>query len=281
MSKVLLNKKYAELLKNGKSLFAMNFYNLETLHGLLSAAAETNSSLILQVSPSTVKYIGNCKIIRAMVNEMLSEFKVEGWLHLDHGKSLDLIAEAVDAGFDSVMIDGSELEFEENVNITSKAVSLAAKKNISVEAELGYIAKLGQKQNAVGFTRTDDAEKFVEATGVNALAIAIGTAHGFYKETPKLDFERLKKIRSALPETALVLHGSSGLPDKDITDSIRFGINKINVATEFKNAFMKELKERLTHSDDIDIRNVFPYAIEKVKEIALHKFELNNLERKY
>jgi len=277
MSKILLNEKYIELLKNGKTVFAMNFYNLETLQGLLSAASETKSSVILQVSPGTVEYIGNCKIIRAMVSEMLSEFGVRGWLHLDHGKSLDLISEAVDAGFDSVMIDGSELEFQENINITKKAVRLAANKNISVEAELGYVAKLGQEQNGGGFTRPDDAVQFVNATGVNALAIAIGTAHGFYKKTPKLDFDRLRKIRSALPVTALVLHGSSGLPDKDLIDAIRFGINKINVATEFKDAFMKELKERLINSEEIDIRKIFPYAIEKVKEIARHKFELSKM----
>ncbi|MCB0729529.1 MAG: class II fructose-bisphosphate aldolase [Ignavibacteriae bacterium] len=269
-----LKEKYIELRKNNSAIIAANFYNLETLKGLLIAANEQNSSVILQLSKSSIDYMG-LKTSVAMAKAALEEYNVQGWLHLDHGNSYELVRNCLDAGFDSVMIDGSELSFDENVVLTCRVVEAAKKYNVPVEAELGFIAKLGQDHDKGDkFTKTEEARLFVEQTKVDALAIAIGTAHGFYKETPKLDFGRLKEIKSVLPNTALVLHGSSGIPHEDIERAIALGISKINVATEFKDIFMKSLKEILNSTDNIDIRQTFPGAIRKVTELAKTKLNL-------
>ena len=142
----------------------------------------------------------------------------------------------------------------------------------SVEAELGFVAKLGQEQNEKKFTQPADAVKFAEGTGVNALAIAIGSAHGFYKNTPKLDIELLSRINKSIP-TPLVLHGSSGIPDAILQEAVRNGICKINLATETKNTFMLALKERLKNNSEIDLRIVFPDATETVKELIKEENE--------
>lgn len=269
-----LIEKYEQCKSEGSALIAANFYNLETLKGLLIAANELDKPIILQLSKSSIDYIGINTAV-ALAKAALKEYNVEGWLHLDHGNSFELVSDCLKAGFDSVMIDGSELQFDENIELTQRVVELAKKYNVPVEAELGYIAKLGQEQNPGDkFTKSEEAKVFVEKTNVNSLAIAIGTAHGFYKETPKLAFDRLVEIKAALPNTALVLHGSSGIPHADLEKSIRLGINKINVATEFKNIFMKSLKEILNSSDNIDLRQTFPGAIDKVTELAKTKLLL-------
>ena len=177
-----MKEKLADFTKQGKALLAVNFYNFETLKGLLLAAQATNSNLILQLSESSLHYLG-VKPAIAMAKVMLKEMNVEGWVHLDHGSSIKMVKECLDAGFDSVMIDASEKSFEENVRITKEAVKISATYNANVEAELGYIAKLNQSHTFEP-TSAKDAKNFVGATGINALAIAIGNAHGFYKETP-------------------------------------------------------------------------------------------------
>ena len=269
-----LKKIYKTLAMKNETLFAMNFYNLETLQGLLKAAAAKKRSIILQVSPSSLDYMG-AKVIAPLVKASAEEFDVNVWLHLDHAKKLETVETALGNGFDSIMIDGSELDIEENIHLTKEAVALASWKDVPVEAELGYVAKLGQTQEpGKGFTNPDEAKRFVSETGVDALAIAIGTAHGFYKETPKLDFELLRKIRKIIPNTVLVLHGSSGLPDNDLIEAINSGINKINVATEFKDAFMTSLKRGICNTDEIDIRKIFPVAIEEVYGVAKQKLDL-------
>ncbi len=269
-----LKEIYKTLAKKNETLFAMNFYNLETLQGLLKAAAAKKRSVILQVSPSSLEYMGT-KVIAPLVKASAKEFDVNVWLHLDHAKTLETVETALENGFDSIMIDGSELDIEENIHLTKEAVALASWKNVPVEAELGYVAKLGQSQEAgKGFTNPEEAKRFVSETGVDALAIAIGTAHGFYKETPKLDFERLRKIRKIIPNTVLVLHGSSGLPDNDLIEAMNSGINKINVATEFKDAFMTSLKKGICNTNEIDIRKIFPEAIEEVYGVAKQKLDL-------
>ncbi len=269
-----LKKIYKTLAMKNETLFAMNFYNLETLQGLLKAAAAKKRSIILQVSPSSLDYMG-AKVIAPLVKASAEEFDVNVWLHLDHAKKLETVKTALGNGFDSIMIDGSELDIEENIHLTKEAVALASWKDVPVEAELGYVAKLGQTQEpGKGFTNPDEAKRFVSETGVDALAIAIGTAHGFYKETPKLDFELLRKIRKIIPNTVLVLHGSSGLPDNDLIEAMNSGINKINVATEFKDAFMTSLKRGICNTDEIDIRKIFPVAIEEVYGVAKQKLDL-------
>lgn len=255
-----------------KGLLATNFYNLETLHGVLKAASVTNQPIILQLTKSSIEYMG-LKMAVNLTRTGLEEFGVEGWLHLDHGDSVDLVQACLDAGFDSVMIDGSELSFEENIDITRKVVNRARTYNAHVEAELGYVAKLGQSHSQKVFTQPDQAKKFVEETGVDALAIAIGTAHGFYKEEPSLQFEILSEIHNQVKAT-LVLHGSSGLPAQQIKEAILKGICKINLATEIKNIFMKTLRDSLRSTEEIDLRKVFPKATEKVTELVKEKLEI-------
>ena len=268
-----MKEKLAACTRQGRALLAVNFYNFETLKGLLLAAKATNSSLILQLSESSLNYLGIEPAI-AMARVMLKEFDVEGWVHLDHGSSIDIIKQCLNAGFDSVMIDASEKPFDENVRITKEAVKIAEQYKASVEAELGYIAKLNQSQT-IEPTSADDAKRFVEATGIDALAIAIGNAHGFYKETPRLRLDRLKEIR-AVTSCALVLHGSSGIPDDQLQEAIRCGISKINLATETKNAFMKKLQLLLADTDEIDLRKIFPKAIEEVQELIIKKLNVIN-----
>ena len=268
-----LKEKLANCTKERSALLAVNFYNFETLKGLLLAAKNCDAALILQLSESSLNYLG-IKPAVAMARAMMKEYEVESWIHLDHGSNALIIKECLDAGFDSVMIDASEKSFEENVRITAEVVKLAESYNANVEAELGYVAKLGQEQKAEP-TSVSDAKRFVEATGINALAIAIGNAHGFYKETPNLRLDRLKEIREVTTCT-LVLHGSSGIPDAQLKQAIHYGISKINLATETKNTFMKKLQLLLADNDEIDLRKIFPKAIDAVQELITKKLSVIN-----
>ena len=266
-----LQDKLATLGREGKALLATNFYNFETLSGILQAAKAAGQPIILQLSESSIQYLG-LPIAAAMAREALREYQVEGWLHLDHGGSIEMAHRCLDAGFDSVMIDASEQDYVENVKTTKAVVKLAEQYQANVEAELGYVAKLGQAQSVV-YTQPDEARRFVEDTGIHALAIAIGSAHGFYKETPKLQQELLSGIHAATP-AALVLHGSSGIPDDQLQEAIKRGITKINLATETKNIFMKTLQEVLRNNEEIDLRKVFPVATASVKKLILQKLSI-------
>lgn len=265
-----LQDKFKQVREEKRAILATNFYNFETLKGVLLAAQQTNSPIILQLTQSSIDYM-SLPIALSMGRSALKEFGVEGWIHLDHGGSVDLAKRCLDAGFDSVMIDASEDTFANNVKATSEVVKYAESFDANVEAELGFIAKLGQDMKA-GFTKPEDAKKFVDETGVGALAIAFGSAHGFYKETPNLDMETLSAIREVV-DCALVLHGSSGIPHDQLQEACSRGISKINLATEIKNIFMQTLKQSLTTSDEIDLRKVFPTATDQV--IALVSDKLN------
>lgn len=256
----------------GSSLLATNFYNYETLRGILEAASAAGQPIILQLTKSSIDYMG-LPVAVNMARTALEKYKVEGWLHLDHSGSYDLVAQCLEAGFDSVMIDASEKPISENISITRKVVELAAKYNANVEAELGYVAKLGQSKEKMGFTEPEEAGYFVNETGINALAVAIGSAHGFYTEEPKLDFERLSEIHS-ITDAALVLHGGSGIPGNMLREAIQRGICKINLATEIKNIFMSTLKDSLLKSEEIDLRMVFPPAINAVATLVKEKLKI-------
>ena len=271
-----LKEKLKLLTAERKAILAVNFYNYETLAGILRAARKLKEPVILQVSESTIRYLG-LRIAANLARTALEDYEVEGWLHLDHGSSPELAAQCLAEGFDSVMIDASEKPFEENAVITSRVVNMAARYGANVEAELGYVAKLGQSQTEFQFTQPDEARRFVDLTGVDALAVAIGTAHGFYKSTPVLQIRLLEEIRQAT-SAALVLHGSSGVPDSALRQAIKAGISKINLATESKNIFMKTLKEELPKSDEIDLRKVFPVAIEAVAGLIEGKLRVLSSE---
>lgn len=267
-----LQEKFIELRRDKQALLATNYYNFETLKGVLVAAKNYGCPLILQLTESSINYMGLENAL-ALGRSALSYYQVEGWIHLDHGGSIELIDQCLKAGFDSVMIDGSELSLEKNIELTQRVVELAKPYEVNVEAELGYVAKLGQSSEKVAYTDPEDARSFVENTGVNALAVAIGTAHGFYKEEPKLDFDRLSEIAQAI-DTALVLHGGSGIPIPDVRKSISLGICKVNLATEIKNIFMKTLKDTMANNHEIDLRKVFPVATEAVTRLVMGKMKM-------
>ncbi|QNF33516.1 class II fructose-bisphosphate aldolase [Adhaeribacter swui] len=264
-----LKQKMQVLTDQKKGLLATNFYNLETLHGVLRAAASLQQPLILQLTRSSIEYMGLQTAVN-MGRSALEAFGVEGWLHLDHGDSLELVRKCLDAGFDSVMFDGSELPIKDNIKLTAEAVKIAGEYGATVEGELGYVAKLGQSHVQQMFTSPEEASLFVEETGVDALAVAIGSAHGFYKEVPKLQLPLLSEIH-AKTDAILVLHGSSGIPEDQVQAAISRGICKVNLATEIKNMFMKSLQALLRDTDEIDLRKVFPKATEKVTELVMEK----------
>ncbi len=264
-----LKQKMRLLTSEKKGLLATNFYNMETLHGVLEAARDLKQPLILQLTDSSIDYMG-LKTAVSLARTGLQSFGVEGWLHLDHGGSVALAQACLDAGFDSIMIDGSEMPFEENIKITQEVVKRAQSYNANVEAELGYVAKLGQSHTQQVFTQPAEAKFFVEETGVDALAIAIGTAHGFYKEEPQLQFDLLQDIRETI-DTILVLHGGSGVPAAQLQRSISLGICKVNLATEIKNIFMKTLQSILQNTEEIDLRKVFPVATKSVTQLVKEK----------
>jgi len=266
-----LQDKLLQLKAERKAILAANFYNFETLSGILKAASNLGTPVIIQVSESSIRYM-SLSIAAAMAKTALREFAVEGWLHLDHGSSVEIVQQCLDQGFDSVMIDASEKSLDENIRITRQVVKIADGYDANVEAELGFVAKLGQKQNDHEFTQPENALLFAESTGINALAIAIGSAHGFYKQEPKLDIKLLARISENIP-TPLVLHGSSGIPDAMLQEAIRNGICKINLATETKNTFMIALKERLKNNNEIDLRIVFPDATQAVVDLIEKKLK--------
>ncbi len=257
----------------GQALLATNFYNAETLLAVLRAAQRAGSALILQTSPSTISYLG-LRTAAAMARAAARELGVQAWLHLDHARDIGLIARCIEAGYDSVMVDASSEPFEENVRVTREVVSLARAHGVLVEAELGYIPKLGEREaEQFEMTSPEQAESFVAETGADLLAVAIGNAHGFYQREPRLDMDRLTAIRQQTG-AFLVLHGASGIPDEQWRQAVRGGIVKVNFATEIKDTLMVHLRTALQSSDSIDLRTVFPPAMDAVTQLVLSKLAL-------
>jgi fructose-bisphosphate aldolase class II/tagatose 1,6-diphosphate aldolase GatY/KbaY len=269
-----IQDKLSELKAERRAILAANFYNFETLSGILQAATLLQLPVILQLSESSIRYLG-LHVASAMAKAAIKEYGAEAWLHLDHGSSPEMVQKCLDEGFDSVMIDASEKSIEENIGITHQVVETAAGYGANVEAELGFVAKLGQEHSKAGFTRPEDAVRFVKSTGVHSLAVAIGSAHGFYRQEPRLDIPLLARISESIP-IPLVLHGSSGIPDAMLQDAIRNGICKVNLATETKNTFMLALKKRLKDNSEIDLRIVFPDATKAVVELIENKLKTIN-----
>lgn len=255
---------------------ALNFYNAETLLAHVRAANALRASIILQTTESTINYLG-LGLIVAMARAAAEQMEKPVALHLDHGGSYELAERCIEAGYTSVMFDGSKLSFSENCAQTRRVVELAHACGVSVEGELGHVARNDEAapDDITSFyTRPEDALRFVDKTEVDALAVAIGTAHGFYKGEVRLDFDRLTQIREAVEETALVLHGGSGVPEELLRQAIVHGISKINFGTELKNAFTLAVKQSLSSSDDIDLRRTFAPAIAAVQQISLAKIRI-------
>ena len=258
------------------AVLATNFYNFETLTAVMKAAQIAEAPVMLQLTRSSIDYMGIDVAVK-MARQAITDYGLQGYIHLDHGGSVELVQRCLDAGFDSVMIDASEKPFEENVETTCKVVEMAKAYGVPVEAELGYVAKLGQEQGG-GFTTPEDARRFVDATGVDSLAVAIGSAHGFYKQPPHLDIPRLAAIHAATP-VCLVLHGSSGIPHPMVQEAIANGIVKVNLATEIKDTFLRALKNLLLTTDEIDLRKVFPKAVTPTVDLLVEKYRMTGAKR--
>ena len=260
----------------GNAIAALNFYNAETLLAHTRAANALNASIILQTTEATINYLG-LRMIVAMARAAADEMEQPAALHLDHGSNYDLAARCIEHGYTSVMIDGSKLSFASNCAITRRVTDLAHATGVSVEGELGHVGQNSEttaRDRAEFFTTADDAARFVTETNVDALAVAVGTAHGFYKGAVEIDFDRLKQIRAAVPNTPLVLHGGSGVSAELLRKAISCGIRKVNFGTELKNAFTKSVKASLLSSDDIDLRRTFLPAISAVEEISKSKIRI-------
>lgn len=229
---------------------AFNIENMEMAQAVISAAEELCAPVILQTTPSTVRY-ASPEAFCGIVSALAKCAQVPVALHLDHGSSFELAQAALQAGYTSVMIDGSSEAFEENVAVTRRVVEMAKVFNMPVEAELGMVGGKEDDLVAEGETNTDptQAEEFVHRTGVDSLAVAIGTAHGFYSGVPVLNKNRLTDIRKAV-SVPLVLHGASGLSNEDVQDCIARGICKVNFATELRVAFTDAIKATLQDKPD-------------------------------
>ena len=256
----------------GYAVGAFNVENMEMAQAVIQAAVEMRAPVMIQTTPSTVKYAG-LDLYYANVAALAKKAPVPVALHLDHGSSFELAMQAIRAGYTSIMIDGSHRVFEENIALTRRVVEAAAPNGLPVEAELG---KVGGKEDDLdggsgGYTVPEEAAEFVRRTGVSSLAVAIGTAHGVYKGTPKLDVERLKEIRK-LVEIPLVLHGASGLSDESVKECIREGICKVNFATELRIAYSGGVKAVLAENPDVFDPKVYGKAgRERVKELVKNR----------
>jgi len=259
----------------GKAIAALNFYNAETLIAHLRAAKASNQSIILQTTEATIDYLG-LEIIVGMATAAAGQLEQPVALHLDHGRSYELAARCIDKGYTSVMIDGSKMSFADNCAVTRRVVELAHSAGVSVEGELGHVGQNNERAEVATqfLTEANDAARFVTETNVDALAVAIGTAHGFYKGEIRLDFGRLQEIKAAVPNTPLVLHGGSGVSAELLQKSIACGVRKVNFGTELKNAFTRAIKTSLSSSDDIDLRRTFAPAISAVEEISRSKIQI-------
>ncbi|HOA84919.1 MAG: class II fructose-bisphosphate aldolase [Clostridiales bacterium] len=266
-------------LEGGYAIGAFNIENMETALAVVAAAEELKSPVILQTTPSTVKYAG-LDMLRAIGFTAAARASVPVALHLDHGESYELAASAIAAGYSSVMIDGSKLSLKENISLTRRVVNAARQAGVPVEAELG---RVGGKEDdydggAGGYTDPDDAAEFVRATGVGSLAVGIGTAHGFYKSAPRLDTARLREIRARLASAGLllplVLHGASGLSDDAIVECIAGGICKVNFATELREAYTKGVRQVLADPAVYDPKKFGRAGMEKLKEAVMARIHI-------
>ena len=266
-----------ELLKNAQeghyAIGAFNVENMEMVMAVISAAEELQAPVILQTTPSTIKYAGlDYYLANAKVAAERASVPVA--MHLDHGSSFDLAMKALRVGYTSIMIDGSHESYEDNIALSKAVVDACSPSQIPVEAELG---KVGGKEDDLdggevsAYTDPIEAKIFVERTGVSSLAVAIGTAHGLYKGEPKLDLERLSEIREVV-SVPLVLHGGSGIPDETIIESIKRGICKVNYATELRIAYSEGVKKVLNENPEtIDPKKYGAEGLKCVKEFVKDK----------
>lgn len=261
--------------KEGYAVGAFNAENMEMIKAIIQAAEELKAPVMIQTTPSTIKY-GSVDTYAAMAAAEAKKATVPVCLHLDHGSSFEIAMQAMHAGYTSVMFDGSKYEFDENIAETKRVADAARALDIPCEAELGKVGGKEDDLEAEADTNTDpqEAKEFVERTGVTSLAVAIGTAHGFYVGTPVLDKERLSEIREVV-DIPLVLHGASGLSDDDVKDCVKRGICKVNFATELRAAYSKAVKEVFEEdSTTFDPKVYGKKATQAVKELVMARMKV-------
>ncbi|NTU69761.1 class II fructose-bisphosphate aldolase [bacterium] len=258
---------------------AFNAPNLEIAKAIVLAAEAMNSPVIISTSEKELNYAG-VNEIAAIVRSLADNSKIPVALNLDHGSSFKMAKKCIESGYSSIHFDGSSLPLNENIKISKKIVAIAHKKGISVEGEIGHIggaSSLHSVKIDVDEDSLADPEvvmEFFRKTNVDVIAVAVGSAHGMYKTVPQLDFNRIRKIES-LVKVPLVLHGGSGIPDKQIKKAIKLGMRKINVNTELRIAFSKTLRKTLAiKKQEVVPYNILPPSVEAVKKVVEEKIKL-------
>jgi len=287
-------------MQEGFAIGAFNINNMEIIQGIVDAASEQNSPVILQVSSSAIKY-ARMPYLMKMVEAAVETTDIPIALHLDHGPDFETCKECIDAGFTSVMIDGSKYDFEENIELTKKVVEYAHERGVVVEAELGQLAGIEDDVNVseadAKYTDPDQAKEFVERTGCDSLAIAIGTSHGAYKfkGEAKLRFDILQEIKNKIPNTPIVLHGAStvipelvetcnkyggeipgakGVPNEILKEAGKLGVSKINVDTDLRLAMTANIRKVFGEKpSEFDPRKYLSPARDAVKDVVSFKIE--------
>ena len=266
--------------KNGFAVPAFNLGSESILKGVVESANEKNAPVILAIHPTELEFLGDSFISTCI--EEANKSRVPMVIHLDHGGTFEQVLRAIRCGFTSVMIDASHMSYEDNIAITKKVVEVAKVSNVSVEAELGTIGTTGDSYEGgsddIIYTDPEQAKDFIEKTGIDSLAVAIGTAHGIYPKDkkPELKLDLLKTIRDTV-DIPLVLHGGSSNPDEEIAESVKIGISKINISSDIKVAFYKKCREVLAENPGwIEPNAIYPPCIEAMKEVIDFKMELFN-----
>ena len=298
MALVTTKEMFAKALVSDYAIGAFNVNNMEIVQGIVDAAKIEKAPLILQVSAGARKYARPAYLLK-LVEAAIEDTGLDICLHLDHGEDFDICKKCVDDGFTSVMVDGSKHPFEENIALTKQVVEYAHAHGVVVEAELGKLAgvedNISVDERSAKFTDPAEAQEFVERTGVDSLAIAIGTSHGAYKfkGDPYLDFERLKEIHALIPETPLVLHGAStvlrefvdrcnefggeipgaqGVPEEMIREATKYGICKVNIDTDLRLAMTAEIRRFLVENpSEFDPRKYLGPARDAIQRMVQHK----------
>ena len=291
---------FEKSMKEHFAIGAFNVNNMEIVQAIVKAAADENSPVILQASSSAIKYAG-IEYLKKMIESALDEYDIPLALHLDHGPDFETCKMCVDNGFSSIMIDGSKYDFEENIALTKKVVEYAHSKGVVVEAELGKLAGIEDDVNVAAsdamYTDPDQAKEFVERTGCDSLAIAIGTSHGAYKfkGEPKLRFDILQKVKELIPNTPIVLHGAStvipelvemcnkyggnipgakGVPDEILHEASISGVSKINVDTDLRLAMTAAIRKTFAEDPTVfDPRKYLGNARTLIEEVVKHKIK--------
>ena len=258
---------------------AFNIGSLEILRAVMEVAEETNSPVILEIHPLEIEYLTDPFVLT--VKEYAHKSKVPVVIHMDHGSNIYDVMRSIKNGYTSVMIDASNLPYEENVALTKQVVELAHKVNVSVEAEIGTIGAMNYETEGVDnvlYTDPEQAKDFVKRTGIDCLAVAIGTAHGLYPKnfTPKLNLELLKILNKEV-NIPLVLHGGSGNPDEEVTASVSLGVSKVNISSGVKSVFFKKCHELLNENpNQYEPCDLFPKCIDGAKKVIYHKLNVLN-----